>query len=201
MFRNAIPDITVLCRPLVFSQSCFQVSASLANVSSLAFSTFYSPYTAPCLWWGRWSAGICRKVVIGLWATRICCKDVTSSTLGYNSLCRYTSNPSNAPLPNCPYRHKTSWNYWHCASTKLTFSTTVNTANNCTEQQWVRQSLLLFSAEIVMQAIEERAIATHQQTLLICLRYVDDTPFTYRRTPRRKQHFSSRRNISTRTEP
>ena len=30
-------------------------------------------------------------------------------------------------------------------------------------------------AEIVMQAIEERALATYQQTMPICLRYIDDT--------------------------
>ena len=41
-------------------------------------------------------------------------------------------------------------------------------------------------AEIVMQAIEERAIATYKQTLPICLHFVDDI-FT---TPRRDQHLS-----------
>ena len=50
--------------------------------------------------------------------------------------------------------------------------------------------------EIVMQAFEERDIATYQQTP-ICLRYVDDT-FTMDRAPRRDQHLS---RTSQRTEP
>ena len=35
VFTNVIPDITVLGRSFVFSQSCLQVSASLPNISSL----------------------------------------------------------------------------------------------------------------------------------------------------------------------
>ena len=42
VFRNVIPDITILGSSIVFSQSCLQVSASLPNVSSLAVSTFDS---------------------------------------------------------------------------------------------------------------------------------------------------------------
>ena len=37
---NVIPDNTVLGRPFMFSQSCFQVSASLPSISGLAVSTF-----------------------------------------------------------------------------------------------------------------------------------------------------------------
>ena len=42
VFRNVIPDITVLGRSFVFSQSCLQVSASLPNISSLTASTLDS---------------------------------------------------------------------------------------------------------------------------------------------------------------
>ena len=42
-------------------------------------------------------------------------------------------------------------------------------------------------AEIVMQAIEERAIATFQQTLPIWLRYVDDTFTILSRTSQRTE--------------
>ena len=42
VFRNVIPDVTVLGRPFVFSQSCLQVSASLPNISSLTVSTLDS---------------------------------------------------------------------------------------------------------------------------------------------------------------
>ena len=40
VFRNLIPDIIVLGRSFVFSQSCFQISASLPSISSLTVSTF-----------------------------------------------------------------------------------------------------------------------------------------------------------------
>ena len=42
LFRNVIPDITVLGRSFVFSQSCLQVSASLPNISILTVSTLAS---------------------------------------------------------------------------------------------------------------------------------------------------------------
>ena len=42
VFRNVIPDITVLGRSFVFSQSCLQVSASLPSISSLTVSTLDS---------------------------------------------------------------------------------------------------------------------------------------------------------------
>ena len=42
VFRDVIPDITVLGRSFVFSQSYLQVSASLPNISNLAVSTFDS---------------------------------------------------------------------------------------------------------------------------------------------------------------
>ena len=46
-------------------------------------------------------------------------------------------------------------------------------------------------AEIVMQNIEEQALATYTRTVRLWLRYVDDT-FTiiHRRTQRRNQRFS-----------
>ena len=42
VFRNVIPDITVLGRSFVFSQSCLQVSASLRNISILTVSALAS---------------------------------------------------------------------------------------------------------------------------------------------------------------
>ena len=44
VFRDVISDTTVLGRLFVFSQSCFQVSASLPNMSSLAVSTLDSAH-------------------------------------------------------------------------------------------------------------------------------------------------------------
>ena len=42
VFRNVIPDITVLGHSFVFCPSCFQVSASPSHISSLGVSTFDS---------------------------------------------------------------------------------------------------------------------------------------------------------------
>ena len=42
VFRNVIPGTTVLGRSFVFSQSCFQVSASLPSISGLAVSAIFN---------------------------------------------------------------------------------------------------------------------------------------------------------------
>ena len=42
VFRNVIPDISVLGSSFVFSQSCLQVSASLPSISNLVVSTLDS---------------------------------------------------------------------------------------------------------------------------------------------------------------
>ena len=49
VFRNVIPDISVLGRSFVFRQSCLQVSASLPNISNLTVSTFDSVHRAMSL--------------------------------------------------------------------------------------------------------------------------------------------------------
>ena len=51
VFRNVIPDIAVLGRSFVFSQSCVQVAASLPNISSLAVSTLDSVHITLESWY------------------------------------------------------------------------------------------------------------------------------------------------------
>ena len=65
-----VPDITVIGRSFVFSQSCFQVSA---NISSLTVSTFDSVYCSLSVVrsLSLTLVSLCLKVVIGLWATRM----------------------------------------------------------------------------------------------------------------------------------
>ena len=66
--------VTVLCSSSVFSQACVQVSARLANVSCGAVAAFDLVYRSLSVLWFTLSLTLvssCRKVVIGLWATRI----------------------------------------------------------------------------------------------------------------------------------
>ena len=73
---------------------------------------------------------------------------------------------------NYRYRQKTSWTYWTFALHRLTFSTTVNTTSSCMEQL---SPVSVVVAEILMQHVEESALATCRQTIPLWLRYVDDT--------------------------
>ena len=59
VFRNVIPDITILGRLFVFSQCSFQVSASLPNISSLTVNTFDSAWSFSLM-----LISMCCKVVI-----------------------------------------------------------------------------------------------------------------------------------------
>ena len=74
VFSNIIVDITISCRSFVLSRSRAKVSAGLINVSSLTVVAFYLEKLL-CL-----SSSLSlsltlvisrRKVVIGLWATRM----------------------------------------------------------------------------------------------------------------------------------
>ena len=62
----------------------------------------------------------------------------------------------------------------HLCWPQPTFSVTVNTISNNTEIA-MSSSVFVVKAEIVMQNIEEPALATYSGTLLLQLRYVDDT--------------------------
>jgi len=68
-------------------------------------------------------------------------------------------------LLNYRYQQKTSWTYWTFALHRITFSITVNTTNGCMEQPWARSPFSVVVAEIVMQHMEECALATCRQTI------------------------------------
>ena len=75
VFRNGIPDISVLGRSFVVSQSCLQVSATLPNISSLEVSTFDPVHRSLSVVRLVFVVDVgqyeCRKVMIGLWATQM----------------------------------------------------------------------------------------------------------------------------------